>query len=107
MSMKKSMILLACASVALLSGCAGHMPRGMLVTDVTLPYAVTANSGKVENLKVGKSKCTDLLSWIAYGDASVATAMKDGGISKVHFVDWKAQNILGLVGEYECTVYGE
>lgn len=105
--MKKSSIIIGCAAAALLSGCAGYAPKGILVTDITLPYMVTENSGRVDNLKVGKSECSDMLSMVAQGDASIAAAMKNGGITKVHFVDWKAKNILGLLGEYECTVYGE
>ncbi len=106
--MKKSLLLASVAAVAaIVSGCAGYTPRGALVTDVTLPYAVADASAKVESLKVGKSQCKDLLSLVAQGDASVAAAMKNGNITKVHFVDWKANNILGLIGTYECTVYGE
>jgi hypothetical protein len=34
-------------------------------------------------------------------------AAKNGGITKIQFVDWEADNILGLIGTYTCTVYGE
>ncbi|MBQ8445831.1 MAG: TRL-like family protein [Opitutales bacterium] len=106
--MKKSLILASIAAVAaLVSGCAGYTPRGAILTEVTLPYAVAEGSAKVDTLKVGKSQCKDLLSLIAQGDASIAAAMKNGDIKKVHFVDWKANNILGVIGNYECTVYGE
>ena len=106
--MKKSLILASIAAVAaLVSGCAGYTPRGAILTEVTLPYAVAEGSAKVDSLTVGKSQCKDLLSLITQGDASIAAAMKNGDIKKVHFVDWKANNILGLIGNYECTVYGE
>ena len=105
----KKYITLTIASLvaALASGCAGYMPRGSLLTDVSLPVAVADASAKVDSLKVGKSQCKDVLSLIAQGDASIAAAMKNGNITKVHFIDWKANNILGLIGTYECTVYGE
>ena len=95
------------ATAALLSGCAGYTPKGILLTDITLPSAVADASAKVDSLKVGKSQCKDVLGLVAQGDASIAAAMKNGNITKVHFIDWKANNILGLIGTYECTVYGE
>lgn len=106
--MKKSLLLtLVAATATLLSGCAAYTPKGILLTDITLPYAVADASAKVDSLKVGKSQCKDVLALVAQGDASIAAAMKNGNITKVHFVDWKANNILGLIGTYECTVYGE
>ena len=33
--------------------------------------------------------------------------MKNGDITKVHSVDWKAENTLGVIGKYECIVRGE
>ena len=59
------------------------------------------------NLKVGKSQCKSYLGLVTQGDASIEAAKKNGGITKVVSVDWKAKSILGLVGEYECIVYGE
>ena len=106
--MKKYVVLtIASLVAALASGCAGYMPKGALLTDLTLPVTVADASAKVDTLKVGKSQCKDVLALIAQGDASIAAAMKNGNITNVHFVDWKANNILGLVGTYECTVYGE
>ena len=51
--------------------------------------------------------CTSILSMVATGDASIEAAMKNGGITKVHHVDWQAKNILGIYGEFKTTVYGE
>jgi len=33
--------------------------------------------------------------------------MKNGGITKVHHVDSKVKNILGVYAEYTTVVYGE
>ncbi|MBL7016116.1 MAG: TRL-like protein family, partial [Kiritimatiellales bacterium] len=32
---------------------------------------------------------------------------ENGGITKISHVDWKVKNILGFIGEYTTTVYGE
>lgn len=104
----KNKILTICfiAAVALLSGCATTVPQGSLFTDVKVPVSAAANN-KSDNLKVGKSYCKSYLGLVTQGDASIEAAKKNGGITKVVSVDWKAKSILGLVGEYECIVYGE
>ena len=87
------------------TGCASPYPQGILLTDLTLPVAATSNSGKAT--KVGTATCTSLLGLVTQGDASLEAAKKNGGITKVYHVDWKAKNILGIIGEYTLTVYGE
>ena len=103
--MKKQIILLgAVAGVALLSGCASTIPQGSFFTDVKVP--VSAAEG-VASLKTGKSQCKSFFGVVTVGDASIEAAKKNGGITRVSTVDWKAKSILGIVGEYECIVKGE
>ena len=103
--MKKQIVLLsAIAGAALLSGCASTIPQGSFFTDVKVP--VSAAEG-VASLKTGKSQCKSFFGVVTVGDSSIETAKKNGGITKVATVDWKAKSILGIVGEYECTVKGE
>ena len=102
----KKYTTLACALIGamLLSGCASSIPQGAFYTDVKLPVGT---SGNVATSKVGKSQCKSYLGVVTIGDASIEAAKKNGGITKVTSVDGKAKSILGLVGEYECIVYGE
>lgn len=93
------------AAAALLSGCATSLPIGVLFTDVTLPVNATSNVGKA--VKTGEAGCTSILSMVATGDCSIEAAKKNGGISKVYSVDWKANNILGIIGNYKVIVTGE
>ena len=103
--MKKLTALLSTvALMALLSGCASTAPVGGLFTDVTLPH--TANDD-FKSAKVGKAECKSFLALVAIGDCSVQAAAANGGIKKVSHVDWKANNILGIIGNYTTTVYGE
>ncbi|MDL2124517.1 MAG: TRL-like family protein [Deltaproteobacteria bacterium] len=95
----------ACAILFFVMGCATPYPVGTLYTQLELPVAVTANSGTPT--KVGTSKCISVLTLVAIGDASIEAAKKDGGITKVHHVDWEVENILGIFGKYKVTVYGE
>jgi len=101
--MKLLVVLLAAA--ALLSGCATSYPIGVAFTDVTFPVNATANVGK--GTKTGEAGCTSILSLIATGDCSIDTAKKSAGITKVYSVNWKANNILGIIGNYKVIVTGE
>jgi hypothetical protein len=53
--------------------------------------------------KEGKACGSSILGWVATGDASIAAAKANGGITKVTSVDHYAKNILGIFGEW-CTI---
>ena len=58
--------------------------------------------------KVGKASCTSYVWVVGTGDCSTAAAMKNGGISKIHHVDWEVKSILlGIYEKYTTVVYGE
>jgi len=100
-----SFLVIFSVGVLLLSGCATPLPMGQLYTQITLPSAV--GSGSIAYTKVGTAKSTSILGLIATGDASIKKASENGGITQVKFVDYKAENFLGIVGTYTTTVYGD
>ena len=103
--MRRTFLVLGCvAAVGLLSGCVTSFPVGSIFTEVSLPVAVTSQGSYS---KVGRAQCESILGLVAIGDASIEQACKNGNITKIHHVDWKARNILGVIGKYECVVYGE
>jgi hypothetical protein len=53
--------------------------------------------------KEGRACATSTLGWVATGDASIAAAKANGGITKVSSVDHYAKNVLGIFGEW-CTI---
>ena len=91
---------------SLLSSCAyvAAPATGVLYTDVKAPLAVTSNSG---SSKVGTGEVTSILGIVATGDASIESAAKSAGITKIHHVDYEAMSILGLYAKYTVVVYGE
>lgn len=101
--MKKLFAAGALAASTLLTGCATSVPVGALYTDVTLPAEATSNASAN---KVGKASCQSILVLVATGDCSIEAAKKNAGISEVTHVDWKAHNILGVIGTYTVTVHG-
>jgi hypothetical protein len=73
---------------------------------VTVPVNATSNT---VGSKVGSAQTTSVLGmfYLDGGDASIRTAAKKGGISKISTVDFKMTNYLFVVGIYETIVTGE
>jgi hypothetical protein len=73
---------------------------GWVFTDAK--YGDTATTATAAT-KEGRACATSILAMVATGDASVAAAKANGGITEVSSVDHTAKNILGVFGEF-CTV---
>lgn len=103
--MKKFLMIVSVA--VFLSSCAAYSAApvlGALYTDVKAPAAATSNAvGK----KVGSGKASSILGLVATGDASIETAAKKAGISKISHIDYHSKSILGIFATYEVFVYGE
>jgi hypothetical protein len=100
-------VILCLFTAALLTGCAAMAvspTTGFLYTDVKAPLTATSNSA---SSKIGTAECTSILGLVSTGDASIETAMKNGGITKIHHVDFHSTSILGIYAKYMVTVYGE
>src|SRR5574344_354883 len=104
--MKKTVLGLACAAAFVLSGCAmSSSPLvGVLYSDVQYGESATSNDG---SSKVGEASASSILGIVATGDASIATAAKNGNITKIHHVDVESTGILGIYATYKVIVYGE
>lgn len=94
------------SAAVLFSSCASVKSplMGVIYTDVKAPEAITSNSGKS---KVGTSVATSILGLVAQGDASIETAAKSAGITRIHHVDYASKSILGIYSTFTVTVYGE
>jgi hypothetical protein len=79
---------------------------GMLAScSLTLPVNATSNA---VGSKVGTAKATGYLGFLFFNaDASIRSAAKKGGISKISTVDIKSTSILNLIVTYETIVTGE
>lgn len=102
--MKKFFALLV--GSLLLGGCAtvGSPVNGVLWTNVKAPLAATNDNAKPA--LVGRSQATTILGLIATGDASIAAAARNGGVTQIHHVDYESRNFLGIVGTFTTVVYG-
>lgn len=104
--MKKLMAMAALAACA--SGCV-MTPNGKIVSAITLDVKspdtrFIDNSVKPE--KMGIAKASGIICFCE-GDASIKAAMENGGIKKIHHIDYKTRNILGIIADYTTIVYGE
>ncbi len=95
MKKTKSLMIAGCiAATALFSSCS-----------ITMPVNATSNP---VGSKVGRAKGMVFLHALAFGaDASIKTAAKNGGITKISTVDIKYSDVLGIVQSYETIVTGE
>lgn len=86
--------------------CAAAVATVMLAScSIKLPVAATSNT---IGSKTGSAKATCYLQVLCFNqDASIATAAKNGGITKVSTVDITHTSILGIVVTYTTTVTGE
>ena len=72
---------------------------------ITLPVSATSNT---LGSKTGTSEGTVYFAVLAFGaDASIQSAARNGGITKISTVDMETTNVLGIITKYKCIVTGE
>jgi TRL-like protein family len=98
-------IFTGCGAFVAMSGAGG----GLLYSDTKspLPQASYYGTTSAMAMKKGEASYTSILGLICTGDASIDAAMKNGNITKVHHIDQKLSNILGIIATYTVVVYGE
>jgi len=105
--MKKSSLLAACAAAVLFTGCisAPFTPPMGLYSEVSAPLST---EGTIDiGSKRGEASAKTILGLVATGDCSIAEAAKNGGLSTIKHIDYRYQNILGIVQETTVIVYGD
>ena len=104
--MNKLMFVAALAAIA--SGCVMVGPTNAgapIMLNVQTPD-VSFIDNSVKPAKKGTATATGLICFTE-GDASLKAAMTNGGITKVHHVDYEVKSILGIVGSTTTIVWGE
>lgn len=106
MKMKKAFLYsMALVASLMVTGCATPFPLGVIYTKVTLPGAL--GNSELQYSKTGTASCYSIIGVIASGDASINAACHSAGITKVSWVSYSVNNILGAYGVYTTTVYGD
>lgn len=109
--MKKLTLIFATAFCAvMMSSCsmASFLSSGgaFVYEGTTSPLTVTSNPIG-NHVKVGRSNSVMVLGLVGVGDGGINAAAKNGGISKISFVDVQKTSILGMFTKSETVVYGE
>lgn len=112
--MKRSMLLKTALTIALgltLSGCVAVKspvvpPIGTLYNQTAFPVDITYGPNEIGS-QSGSAKACSILSLVAWGDCSVETAAKNGGLKQVDHVDASLFNVLGVYQVYETTAFGK
>ncbi|HEY5239977.1 MAG TPA: TRL domain-containing protein [Polyangiaceae bacterium] len=93
------------------TGCviAGGYPSGSLYQGTQIPHGMMrlegAGAGK-GGAKTGEACATGILGIAAFGDATLASAKKAGGVTDVHSVEFGGMSILGIYTQGCTIVYG-
>lgn len=100
---------------AVVAGLGLAMTGCMLPGPCDLDAPLTLNVGSpgtsfvdnnVKPAKVGEATASGIICF-SEGDCSIKAAMANGGITKIHHVDYRTKNILGIVATQTTLVYGE
>lgn len=92
--MKKTLLFAVAGASLVLSSCS-----------ITLPVAVSSNP---IGTKMGTSSAAVFLGVLSFGgDASIQTAAKKAGITRVSTVDMKQSNVLFIFQQFTTMVTGE
>jgi len=105
--MKKVMVMLSvvCLVGLLLSGCAfGPYAPGVGYSSIKGPITSTGNAA---GSKVGTAEAVNYGGVVAMGDASIETAAKNGGIKRIHTVDYEMINYSPFFIKTTTIVTGE
>ena len=107
--MKKLALLTVLLGSMMMSACA-VIPSNMAIFSPVAIDAVAPNQEFVNNdvrpLKRGEATQTGIILFSS-GDASIKAAMDNGGIKKIHHVDYKTTTVLFLYTKQTTIVYGE
>ena len=105
--MRLLLSLVAVSALLATAGCVySYAPvNAGIVASQKGPYITAIDNAAASN-KVGRAKAEGILI-VGFGDASIATAMKEAGITKIHHIDTEIVNVIGIYSRYETVVYGE
>ena len=73
---------------------------GVFYNETKFGYMATTDTN---TSKEGKACATSIMGLVATGDASIAAAKANGGVTEVSHVDHSAKSTLGIIAEF-CTI---
>lgn len=77
-----------------------------LFSDIKAPMDVDLDQSKLGS-KVGRTEVKNVLGVFSWGDASIATAAKNGKIKTLRHADYDYFSFLGIFTRFTTVVYGD
>lgn len=102
--MKKILATVLAAAALMAAGCVKTPVSGFAYTDIKDGMAVTGNAG---SSKVGTAEVKGYVGLVALGDASIQTAAREAGITRIHHVDYQTKSYVSVYTIYTIIVYGD
>ena len=103
--MKKMILLASIVAATSLTGCQAPYSGGVVYNNFRAPIDVRDNAGDCS--KRGVASMVNVLNILSFGDAGVAAAKEQAGVTKVTNVDMNFQSLLGIFGKTTTVVCGE
>ena len=106
--MKKIIVFaMLCVSLVMFTGCVIPM-KGTVQTPIVMEHIASESvvDNGVRPIKRGEATSGGIFLF-GTGDASISAAMRNGGITRIHHIDYSVMNILYLYSEIKTIVYGE
>lgn len=109
--MRRVFLALVCVGALFCTGCVSYFapvmpPQGGLFTSISAPLDTDVDSTPA-SYSMGKSSAVCILGLFAFGDASVTSAARNGGLERIHHVDYSYLNVLFLYQDFTTKAYGE
>jgi len=83
-------------------------PIGGIYTNIMAPIDIESGTGKQIGSKTGEASTVAILGMVAFGDAGLNAAARNGGITRIYHVDYRFLNVfLGTYCKFTTVVYGE
>ena len=102
-----SVVVIGLLAAICLSGCLRapfQPPSGM----VAVTKAPLSTEGKWDvGSKSGEASSFSVLGLYASGDCSISAAARNGGLKKIHYVDYEYFNVIGIWQKATVIAHGE
>jgi len=112
--MHRSLVLGLLTSVLVVAGtgCVSYRtpvmpPTGALYSEISAPLSTEFNPTTAVAPRQGTARACSVLGLIAWGDAGIQTAAKNGGLNSIWYADYHLFNVLGVYAEFTIVAHGD
>jgi hypothetical protein len=107
--MPRRVLVALCGTVLLAASCVSPLNQGHALIGASVRGSIDARSPATPSSpRTGTSESWSFLFLFAGGDASLDAALRAGGITRIHCVEYESRVLLGgLTSSFRTIVHGE